>query len=58
MYLMKLMNICVRFSTQFSLFKENAVPVFYRARTKRLSVSFTRLNANLGRVSRPEGILV
>ena len=37
--------------------KENVVPVFCRLPcSKRLTVSFTRLNANLGRVSRPDEI--
>ena len=37
--------------------KENVVPVFCRLPcSKHLTVSFTRLNANLGRVSRPDEI--
>ena len=31
--------------------EENEVPLFYHACSKRLTVSFIRLNANLGRVS-------
>ncbi len=38
---------------------ENVVPVFYCARSVTMfTVSFTRLNANLGRVSGPDEILV